>query len=117
MRFNLDENLGKYFSEFKKEVDLENVFCRSAKIKPLPNSIAEKIKKKKVNANIFISSKRKPENNANTYNVIQINSAVIRAWIIELAFKVKMTKSKVNIKIIKFNSDMDKYIRYDVTVS
>lgn len=74
-----DEDLGINLSLVEKEDERVKMCCRRAKIKPAPNSIAEKIKKKNVRERIFISSKRKPVSNAITYSVIQISSAIIRA--------------------------------------
>ena len=52
------------------------MFWRSINTRPIPNSMADRTKKKKVKDNKFKLSKINPAVNVNEYNVIHSNSAV-----------------------------------------
>jgi hypothetical protein len=54
----------------------ERICCKRKRTKPIPNSIAEKIKKKKVKESIFKLSYTRPTNKTIAYKVIHSNSAV-----------------------------------------
>ena len=56
--------------------DLKKIFWISIITRPIPNSTADKTKKKKVNDNRLILSLKKPILNTMIYNVIQRSSAV-----------------------------------------
>lgn len=56
--------------------DLKNIFCKSNITNPIPNSTADKTKKKNVSDNKLMLSYKKPTDNTIIYNVIQSNSAV-----------------------------------------
>jgi hypothetical protein len=57
-------------------VDLKKTFCKSIITSPIPNSTADKTRKKKVKDKRFILSKTNPTEITIIYNVIQSNSAV-----------------------------------------
>jgi hypothetical protein len=73
-----------------------------SKIKPKPNSIAEKTKKKKVNDNKFKLSKIKPTKSTIAYKVIHSISAVSNKCKAVFVFKIKLK----NIKLKKIKSTL-----------
>lgn len=72
------------------------IFWNNNKINPTLNSIAEKTKKKKVSANIFILSNMIPINKTHIYKDIHSNSAVNNKCnaVFTLLNKVKNNKKK-----------------------
>lgn len=68
-----------YFEIFPIEFappDRTNVFCIDKRSKPIPNSIAEKMRKKKVKEIKFMSSIAYPTKSVNAYNITHSISAV-----------------------------------------
>jgi hypothetical protein len=53
---NLDENLSELVLLLFNDVERVNIFCIKIRIKPKPNSTAERTKKKKVSDNILMLS-------------------------------------------------------------
>lgn len=96
---NVLDNFNNILSLLDKLIDLLIKFCNSIKTKPTPNSTAEKIRKKKVNDNIFKLSYDKPKNKVNMYKVIQSSSAVKSKCNDVLVF-INMLKNKIKKKII-----------------
>lgn len=80
------------------------MFWNKSKTRPIPNSIAEKTKKKKVKDKIFKLSKIKPKNNVIAYKVIQRISAVNNKWRAVLVFIKILNKIKKKNKKSKFKS-------------
>ncbi len=76
------------------------IFWKSNKTRPIPNSIAENTKKKKVKESIFKLSKINPTSRTIVYKVIQSNSAVKSKWR-EVFVLIKILK---NIKKKKKNN-------------
>lgn len=75
------------------------IFWKSNKTRPIPNSIAEKTKKKNVKDNIFKLSKIKPTNKTIAYKEIHKISAVKSKWRAVLVFMKtlnKIKKKKIN---------------------
>ena len=62
------------------------VFCIRSRISPIPNSIADKTKKKNVKERMFKLSYIKPINKVIAYIVIHNNSAVSNKWSDVLVF-------------------------------
>lgn len=62
-------------------IDLKKIFWINISTNPNPNSIAESTKKKNVNDNKFILSKKVPQHKTNKYKVIHSISAVKSKWI------------------------------------
>ena len=56
--------------------DRKNIFCKSIITKPIPNSTADKTRKKKVKESKLTLSYKKPIDKTMMYNVIQSSSAV-----------------------------------------
>ena len=56
-------------------MDLKKIFCNKIITNPIPNSTADKTKKKKVNERRLILSTRNPTERTITYKVIHSNSA------------------------------------------
>ena len=72
-------------------------------ISPRPNSTADKIKKKKVNDNMFRLSNTRPINKHVIYKVIHSNSAVSSRCSAVLTFSailMNIIKNRINIKFI-----------------
>lgn len=63
MRLKRLTNLKIFVSESFKFNVRARMCCKSNNTRPIPNSIAEKIKKKKVNESIFKLSYTRPTNN------------------------------------------------------
>ena len=83
--FNREINLELCFSQFLplpsfKLVDLKNTFCSKIITKPIPNSTADKTRKKKVSDNKLTLSETYPMAKTTMYSVIQSNSAVNSRW-------------------------------------
>jgi len=61
---SLEENLELYFIQFEEEsfrlIDLKKIFCIKIIINPIPNSIADRTKKKKVREITLELSKKQP---------------------------------------------------------
>ena len=75
------------------------IFWKSNKTRPIPNSIAENTKKKKVKESIFKLSKINPTSRTIVYKVIQSNSAVKSKWrevfvLIKILKNIKKKKKK-----------------------
>jgi hypothetical protein len=71
------------------------MFWIKSKIKPKPNSIAEKTKKKNVKDNKFRLSKIKPASSTIAYKVIHRISAVNSKCNAVLVFSIKLKKIKL----------------------
>lgn len=82
--------------------------CNSNKINPTPNSIAEKIKKKKVRDKRFKLSYNNPINKVITYKVIHKSSAVKSRCSAVLVVLKKVLNSKKNSNIKVFKSPRNK---------
>ena len=74
--FFLDIKVNLVFELKKKFNDLNIFFWIIIKIKPNDTSTAEKIKKKKINDNMFKSSNKNDIIKANIYKLIQKNSEI-----------------------------------------
>jgi len=83
---NLLENFKKLVSLSVKLIDLVIIFWKSKRTRPIPNSIAEKTKKKNVKANMFKLSYTNPINKTTLYKVIHNNSAISNKCIAVLVF-------------------------------
>ena len=88
-------------------MDLRNIFCINIRIKPRPNSTADRIKKKNVKDNKFVLLNNKPIYNVIIYKVIHINSAVNNKCSEVFTFKTILIKIKKKIKNKKFKSPKD----------
>lgn len=90
--------------------------CKSKRTKPTPNSIAEKIKKKKVKESILRLSKINPIYNTITYNVIHKSSAVNNKCNAEFTpiniVEINMKKKRKKI----FKSPKNKIIYLNITL-
>lgn len=95
------ENFKKLESWSFKFIDLVIIFWINNKIKPIPSSIAEKTKEKKVKDNMFKLLYTNPINNIKVYKVIHKSSAVRRRCKDVLVFinilKIIKKKNKNNI--------------------
>lgn len=107
-RLNLFTNLKILFSFSYKLKERVNKCCNRSRIKPTPNSIAEKIKKKNVRDKRLRLSYNKPINNVTTYKVIQSNSAVKRRCKAVLVVLKNVLKSKKNRRMNVFKSPKNK---------
>lgn len=87
---------------------LNKICCKIKIASPIPNSIAENIKKKKVRDSKFILSFNKPTNKTIAYRVIQANSAVSSKWIDELVLTKMLDKIKKKNKKKRFKSPKNK---------
>ena len=87
-------NLKILVSESFKFKVRDKICCNNNKTKPIPNSMAEKIKKKKVNDNIFKLSYTRPTNKTIAYKVIQRSSAVSNKCKAVLVFISKLPSIK-----------------------
>ena len=76
MRLKRFTNLNTFVSESFKFKVRDKICWSSNRTRPIPNSTAEKIKKKNVRDRIFKLSLTSPTNNTIAYRVIQSNSAV-----------------------------------------
>ena len=88
-------------------IERERIFWKSKRTTPIPNSIAEKTKKKNVKDSTFKLSKNKPINKTITYNVIQSNSAVNKRWRAEFVLIKTLKMSKKNKINSKFKSPIN----------
>jgi len=84
----------KLVSNSFKLIDRVIIFWNNNNTSPIPNSIAEKTKKKKVRESIFKLSKIKPINKTIAYKVIQSNSAVSNKWIAVFVLIIILNKIK-----------------------
>jgi hypothetical protein len=82
-------------SESLKFIDRLSLFLIRSKIKPRPNSIAEKTKKKNVKDSKFKLSKIKPAKSTIAYKVIHKISAVNNKCNAVLVFSIKLKKIKL----------------------
>ena len=73
---NLVENLIILMLLSLRLIDLLIIFCKRIITKPIPNSTADKIRKKNVNDNIVSLSQITPIIKTSAYSVIHKNSAV-----------------------------------------
>lgn len=96
-------NLNILLSESFRFKVLDNICCNNNKTKPIPNSIAEKIKKKNVKDSMFKLSYTRPTNKTIEYKVIHNNSAVNSKCnaVLVLISKLPSMKKKKNIKVFK----------------
>lgn len=98
---NLFENFKKFKSWSFKLIDRVIIFWKSKRIKPIPNSIAEKTKKKNVSDRMFRLSYIKPTKSAIAYNEIHNNSAVNNkckaVFVLIKILKIIKKKNKNNI--------------------
>ena len=86
--------------------DRFKIFCKLNNSKPIPNSIAEKIKKINVNERRFQSFNNNPINNVNAYNVTHNNSAINKSCNKDIPPNKKeesKIKKKTITKLISFN--------------
>lgn len=111
---NLLANFEKLKSESVKDKVLVIVFWINNKIKPIPNSTADKTKKKKVKDKTLIQSNIKPIINEIAYNVIHKISAVNNKWIdvFVLIKRLKKIKKKNKNKIFKLSTIINKFKIY-----
>lgn len=103
---NLLENLEKFKSLSFKDKDLVKVFCINKSIKPIPNSTADKTKKKNVKDKIFKLSNSRPTIKDTPYKVIHKISAVNSKCTEVFVFtkRLKKIKKKNKIKIFKLST-------------
>ena len=88
------------------------MICCNIKIaRPTPNSIAEKIRKKKVKESTFKLSFTKPTIKTTEYRVIHANSAVKSRWIEEFVLTIILEIIKKKNKIKRFKSPKNKKIK------
>lgn len=82
------------------------IFWNNKRTKPIPNSIAEKTKKKKVNERTFKLSKINPIKRTMVYKVIQRSSAVKSKWreVLVLIKILKKIKKKKKNNIFKLST-------------
>lgn len=79
-------------------------FMRTNKIKPIDNSVAEKINKKNVNASKFKLSNHNPVNNEIKYNVTHSNSVVNNKFNMELVLTHTLNNNKIKKQTNMFKS-------------
>jgi hypothetical protein len=91
------------FKSFKF-IDLRNIFWVSISTKPIPNSIADNTKKKKVSETKFKLSNKVPIDSINKYKVIHKSSAVKRRCRAVVTFVLILTKRIKKIIIYKLTS-------------
>ena len=94
-------------------MDLKNKFCISIITKPIPNSTADIINRKKVRDSIFKLSYNKATESDIRYRVIHKNSAVSNRWSEVVTFITKLETIKKNISIKIFSSPI--CINYKIT--
>jgi hypothetical protein len=109
------ENLNEFWVLSARLKDLSIIFCTSIKIRPNPNSTADKIKKKKVRESRFKLSNISPIIKEAAYNVIHNNSAVKSKCRAVLTFIAILAIKKKNINIIIFRSPI--LIIYKINIS
>ena len=96
---NLKLCLDQFLLFSDRLIDLRNMFCSSIITRPIPNSTADKTKKKKVSDNIIMLSYKKPRDRAKIYNVIHKISAVrSRCRAFETLFDILLNIRKNNRK-------------------
>lgn len=95
-------------SKLDKDIVLNNICCKIKIANPIPNSIAEKIKKKKVKESRFKLSLTKPTNKTIVYRVIHANSAVNNKWIDELVLTIILDIIKKKKRKRRFKSPKNK---------
>lgn len=106
MDLNLFKNFKKLTSWSFKLIERFIIFWNNKSIKPTPNSIAEKTKKKKVNDSILRLSLNKPIIKTIEYKVIHNNSAVNNKCKAVLVFIriLKIIKKKKRKSIFKLST-------------
>ena len=88
------------------------MFCRSIITNPIPNSTADKTKKKKVNDNKLTLSYKNPTERTIIYRVIQSNSAVNNRWsALETLLAILKISKKNKIKYRLISPINIRYIR------
>ena len=97
-------NFKKLVSESFKLIERLTMFWNKSKIRPIPNSIAEKTKKKNVKDKTFKLSKITPIKKTIAYKVIQSSSAVNKRWRLVFVFTIILNSNKKKKKINKFKS-------------
>ena len=103
------ENLLKFWSNSFKLIDRNIKYCNKIKIKPIENSIAEKIKKKKVNDNKFKLSYKNPKYKTILYKEIHNNSAINNKFNDEFIVIKNKKNNRKNEKNNKFKSPKSTY--------
>lgn len=110
LELNLVENLLKSDWESDKDKDLKKIFWTSSNTNPIPNSTADKTKKKKVKDKRFKLSYDNPTAKVKKYKVIHNISAVSNKCKAELTF-IQTEDSIITKTIIKMLIS-PKYIIY-----
>lgn len=85
------------------------MFCISISKRPIPNSTADKTKKKKVKEITFILSKKDPRVKTMTYSVIHNNSAVKSRCKADVTLTTILDINKKNIMMYKLTSPKFKF--------
>jgi hypothetical protein len=101
-------NLNILVSESFRLKVLSKICCKRIRTRPTPNSIAEKMRKKKVRESIFKLSYANPTNRTIAYNVIQSNSAVSNKCKAVLVLINKLPKIRKNSTNKVFRSPKNK---------
>jgi len=97
------------FTSFESKFNvLVNKCCSNRRIKPTPHSIADNIKKKKVNDKIFKLSKANPTNTTTIYKVTHNNSAVKSRCRVVFVFTIIVPKIKKKKRNSVFKSPKNK---------
>ena len=110
--FKYEEPLRNQFLElFESWIDLKKIFWIKIKIKPIPNSTAERTRKKKVKDSKLRLSNNSPAEGVIRYKVIHKISAVSRRWSELEGLITKLTKIKKKTKKNKFKSPKTKYYK------
>jgi len=86
-----------------------NIFWININTRPIPNSTADKTKKKKVKEITFILSKKDPRVKTITYNVIHNNSAVKSRCKADVTLTTILDINKKNITMYKLTSPKFKF--------
>lgn len=87
-----------------KDIDLRKIFWISIITSPIPNSTADKTKKKKVKDKKLTLSYSSPIDNESTYNVIHSISAVNSKCSAVFTFTIIVTSIKKKIRENRFRS-------------
>jgi len=105
---NLEENLELCFSQFTfksfKFMDLRNIFWVNISTRPIPNSIADNTKKKKVREIRFKLSNKVPIDSTSKYKVIHKSSAVRSKCRAVVTFVLILAKRMKKIIMYKLTS-------------
>ena len=97
---NLELYLNQFLLLFDKSIDLKKIFCRRIRTNPIPNSIADRTKKKNVRESKLILSYKNPIERTIKYKVIHKISAVNNRCRALLTFRATLRKKRK--KIIKY---------------